>query len=305
MIRRGFTLVELLVALALSALLMGAALSSAAFVGRRHTELQEIARLHERGAYALGLLEPEVQLAGFGGLAPMTAWRWPASLPTGAIACGTLTAASPSALRLDVAYVLSCAAQGGGAAADSDVLTVLRAGTRLAAPTSGRLQVVTSRRAGAPPEVRLDGVWPSTVSPIENLDELHDLELQSFYVSKDSDGQPGLPALRVKSLAAVDGRVTFIDRELVPGVEQICIEVASGEGDALTFTHGSAAFAATRLPAAIRIKLSLRGERAWSAAQEQSFDCGARHTSHRDAIVRLAAVRTWAPRNRYPVGLVR
>lgn len=292
----GFTLTELLVAMALGGLLVAAALASAALVGRRHSELDQVMVLRERAEHALAILAPEIQLAGFGGLAPQSAWAWPSDLPSTANACGTLRL-PPSALQIATRYALACAPQGGGAGPQSDVLTVLRAGARLATPSAGRLQVLGGRRSNAARRVIVDGRMPAEVQLVPGRDELRDLELQTFYVSRDSDGMPAVPALRLKALTAIEGRATIVDQELVPGVEMLCIETAEPSDGGIAFTHAPAAFAAADMPRAVRVSLLMRSEKSWDVAREQVLECADRRLTRHDAYLRQRVSRTWALRN--------
>jgi prepilin-type N-terminal cleavage/methylation domain-containing protein len=253
----GFTLVELLVALVIGGLALAAAVDAGASLTRRHREADRMARLQERAAHVFGVLEPEIQMAGFGGLQALSSLPWPA-LPAAAEACGTLHAAV--ALRIDRgSHALGCPAAGGGAVPDTDVLTVLRAGARLAAPVAGRVQVLTSRAAAGPRGLLLAGVLPEDLALREGLHELRDLEAARFYVARDSDGSPGLPALRIKELTAIAGQPAIRDTEVAPGVEALRIEEGwqAGVDGALRFAPPGIR-PADRALVAVRVHLDLR-----------------------------------------------
>jgi hypothetical protein len=55
--------------------------------------------------------------------------------------------------------------------------------------------------------------------------ERRDLLLRVYYVSRTADGDPATPALRMKSLTAVAGAPAFIDTEVMPGVEDLHVEL--------------------------------------------------------------------------------
>lgn len=54
--------------------------------------------------------------------------------------------------------------------------------------------------------------------------------LRIFYVARNSDGEPGLPALRVKYLTSIAGAPAFIDTEVMNGVEDLQAELQATPG---------------------------------------------------------------------------
>jgi hypothetical protein len=70
-----------------------------------------------------------------------------------------------------------------------------------------------------------DGIAPGVVD--ENH-RIHNLIVRTYYVSQDSDEQPGLPALRVKTLGAGGA---FTDSEVIPGVEDLQVQFGVDTGD--------------------------------------------------------------------------
>lgn len=271
----GFTLTEILVALALAGLLVGGLSSAVAAAARHHAELEQRALLQERAAHVLAVLEPELQLAGYGGLASLESLPWPASLPAAALACGTLAL---RALRIDEdRYRLPCEAHGGGAMPASDVVTVLRASARAAAPTAGRVQVLSSRRAGDRQGILADGAAVTGAPRKEGLLELHDLERLTFYVARSADGAAGEPALRMKELTALGGEATMRDSELLAGVESLCIERPR--------------------PKALRVTVRVRSDHVVGPPREQAFACRGRGVTVTDAYLRTEVSRSFAIRN--------
>ena len=55
--------------------------------------------------------------------------------------------------------------------------------------------------------------------------------MRSYYVSRDSVGNAGLPALRVKSLTSVGGAPQFVDTEVMPAVEDLQVQFGIDTGD--------------------------------------------------------------------------
>jgi hypothetical protein len=196
------------------------ALGSAQSARRDAGALQE---LHERAQYVFASLEPELQMAGyFGDAAP--APQDVASIPPPALRCG------PEPIRrLDLAvesmpqWTLPCEARGGGAAAGSQVLVVRRASARMATgPAAGRAQWMTVGGAGSLYWLG-DAPWSNAAQGTGG--ELRELIVRIYYVARESDGDPSLPALRVKSLTSIAGVPAFLDTEVMHGIEQLQIEL--------------------------------------------------------------------------------
>jgi type IV pilus assembly protein PilW len=252
-VMRAFTLVELLVALALGAGLVATALTLYAR-GRAALQTAEaVAQLGEQARYAFATLESDLQMAGYYGLtaaggdfrflqggnvataAPASALRQGAAalagLNTAAQACGLQFA-------LDLAVPVQAANNHYAAGADataacnarpaaastSDTLTIRRAAGALAAPQAGRLQLLADRSDRARRFVLADGTLPPGTTLAADQLELHELVTRFYYVATDSDGAPGVPALRVKTLSSVGGRPAFIDTEVMSGIEDLQVE---------------------------------------------------------------------------------
>jgi hypothetical protein len=128
----------------------------------------------------------------------------------------------------------------GGARSGADTLTIRRANSATAAPDEGRLQLLVDRLDDQKRWLLSDARLPAEFALSDGLRELHDLEVRSYYIANDSVGQDGTPALRVKSLTRVAGRASFVDTEVMPGIEdlQVQFQTASGavEPDALPAT---------------------------------------------------------------------
>jgi len=236
--RRGFTLVEVMIAATLLVLAVASALTLVAHGRRAHRSAEAEARMAENARAALDLLAHEVRMAGYLGRLP------PGSAVDGASPVGTAAPASLAAggacvesLALDLhapiagadgAYAAAAGAPlacppspGGRSVPGSDTLVVRRASTSPAAATPGRLQLESTRRAAR--------LFTDGTSSLGEDAQVNDLESSAFYVSADSTGQPGYPSLRRKRL--VGGTTpAFQDEELVAGVEDLQVE-ASVVGD--------------------------------------------------------------------------
>lgn len=262
---RGFSLVELLVSLAIGSLL----LAGTVYVyqnGRQTYAINEsVARLQDQGRYVFSVIEPDLEMAGFYGFtnsaesigfvvgaAPsvivataqqMRQKPLPPSLPTpvpvanlpgGAHDCGVnfavdlLTPAQGS----DNSYDLACApnADAGGYAAATDTLTIRHAGFEPAAARAGRIQLYAARLTSRTSQrLFADGNAPN---PIINADNrIHDLIVRSYYVANNSIDRPRFPALRVKALTESGGGVQFLDTEVIGGVEDLQVQFGIDTGD--------------------------------------------------------------------------
>jgi type IV pilus assembly protein PilW len=265
---RGLSLVELMVALVIGSLLIVGALTVYANSRGTYAVNEAVARLQERGRYALSIVEPDVELAGYYGftnspdtlrlvsgaapetvLATATALRQvplppapPDPVPApglggGALACGTNFAVdvlrpvqgSNDGFELGPEATGDCAPFGAGAAEDSDTLTLRRASSAPVEAAAGRIQILASRLTSQKSQlIFADGVAPAA---LDDDHRVHDLLVRSFYVSRDSEGRPGQPSLRLKALAAEGGGPGFTDTEILPGVEDLQVQFGVDTGD--------------------------------------------------------------------------
>jgi len=219
----GFSLVELMVATTVGALVSAGAFAALARARSSWAAAEVENRLHERAQYVLATLETELQMAGyFAGSRPLSV---PAGeIPGGAAACGADVVARLDR-AIDIAegrYPYQCAPQGRGQRAGTDTLLVRRASARPAAAGTGRLRWLTCLDITCN-----SGLLPGNAAPpvaaTPPRAELRDLIVRIFYVARAADGDAATPALRVKSLSAISGAPAFIDTEVMPGVEDLQI----------------------------------------------------------------------------------
>lgn len=225
----GMTLVELLVALAIGSFLMIGAVqvynqSRQAFVIN-----ESIARVQETAQFAMDTVESDLRMASNWGLHSRgTAVEGRALVgddnPLGLPAPGGCGADWALDLNRPVegennAYGLPCAATG-GAQANSDTITSRRATVAATPLAAGRLQIQSSRIQG---QLFADGVIPVGFTAADS--ETHDLLVNSYYVSANSQLIPGVPTLRRQSLVSVGGNPAIVDQEVAPGVENIQLQL--------------------------------------------------------------------------------
>lgn len=219
---RGITLVEMMVSLALGGTVIAGALTGLAQAQRSWHEASVQGRLHERAQYVFATLEPELQMAGFFGPGALPAAA-PASLwPTGARACGVniLWPLQPGVAAWEGAWPFACAPRG-GVRPGTDMLLVRRAAASVGSASPGAMQLVSHPLRPELAAIVAPGVAPGLVPG----EQRRELLLRIYYVALAADGDPHTPALRVKSLSAIAGAPAFIDTEVMPGVENLQVEL--------------------------------------------------------------------------------
>lgn len=248
----GFSLVELLVALTIGSLLITGAVFVFSQSRSSFTFNEAQARLQEDARYVLSTLEPEIQLAGLYGFTNQPGdFRFTnagvdtyvaelrqddpefAALPAAAHACGSnwvldlYMTVQGSENTYDFAPAgADCAAAGGGAVAGADTLTIRRAATVSSAPTATRLQLFVSRTAPSNNLIFRANTAPRPV--VAGIEEVRNLVVQGYYVSRNSIGLPGVPALRRKSLVAGPA---ILDEEIMRGVEDLQVQFGIDLGE--------------------------------------------------------------------------
>lgn len=230
----GLTLVELMVALAVGSFLMIGAVQIFNQSRESFVINESIARVQETAQFAMDTIESDLRMASNWGRnsRPLAvdgrsidgnANPNSLPLPAAALACGDDWALNLAmTVDGDDSYTLPCGPDpdGAGAAqANSDIVTIRRATVAPVALDAGRLQLQTTRIAG---QLFMDGAMPGDFSAADST--THNLLINSYYVSADSDLVPGVPTLRRKSLAFAGGAMTITDQEVAPGVENLQVQ---------------------------------------------------------------------------------
>ena len=210
------------------------------------------ARLQENARYVISIIEPEIQLAGYFGFTTSPGdFRFVnaagetyvadlrqddpqfGGIPLAAHGCGTnyvldlFMTVQGAENRYDWAPAgTNCVAQGGGAVADTDTLTLRRIGVEPVAPTNTRLQVFVSRLSPVNNVIFRSNTAPRPI--VAGNDEVRNLVVQGYYISRNSTGFPGIPALRRKSLVAGPA---FVDEEIMRGVEDLQVQFGVDIGE--------------------------------------------------------------------------
>lgn len=265
---RGFTLTELLVAMLLLSTATAGGMAAFAQARLSWQDAGVEARMHERAQYVFATLEPELQMAGYFGASGRPSALVPSTIPSPAMHCGIdLVRRLDVALEVHPTFDLPCAAQGGGPITGSQALVVRRASGHVAQAEAGRAQWWSDAIRDISGVLAWNGAAPAgaAASP-----EVRDLLVRAFYIARQADGDPATPALRVKSLSSVAGTPTFIDTEVMPGVEALQVELLPSPAS----------------PVQARITIQVRADQA---------DLRARDTARRLSFTRLFTVRNAAP----------
>ncbi len=224
----GLTMVELMVALAIGSFLIIGAIQI--YAQSRHAFVinESIARVQETALFAMDTIEADLRMASNWGRNSRALAVEGRSLegnvnPKGLPAPATCGADWALDLAMFVdgennAYALPCVAMG-GAQANSDVVTVRRVTVAPSVLEPGRMQVQSTRIQG---ELFADGIIPPNYTAADS--STHNLLINSYYVSAQSDLIPGAPTLRRKSLTSIGGVPTIVDQEVAPGVENLQIQ---------------------------------------------------------------------------------
>lgn len=259
--QQGLSLIELMVALVIGAVLIFGATDVYVKSRQSYGVNENVARLQETARYAMAVLEPDIRMSNYWGMlkgAGVITGQLPQT-PVGPAA----VAANPEAnvcgrnFGVDVAtnlqadnnaYIISANLKQPGCEAlpdiatgvawntqavlSSDTLTVRRASvfTTNNLPV-GQLKVCTSRVAG---QLVSDGTGGGCTAlatnnyaacPCDNnVRMLSNLIVNSYYVDRNSAQQAGLPSLRRKVLTTAGGVPVFRDEEVIAGVEDMQVQ---------------------------------------------------------------------------------
>lgn len=273
---RGFSLVEIMVALLISAFLIIGAIT--VFMQSRNTSrtADTASRLQETVRYALETIEPDLRMANYWGMTNRPDYIVNAGLAGDALDdlvvgnCGAdaddwTVSLAQYVDGSDNGYDLTCA--GEDPTDYSDVLVVRRASAREAVLSANTLQIQSNRMRA---EIFADGVRPGAFAAAP-ASQTHDLVVHAYYVGEVPAGPNGLPqwALRRKELTTVGGAPTIVDTEIVRGIQDMQIEFGidtNADNAADTYVDPEAAAIGANAIVSVRVWLL-----AVSDEEEQGF----------------------------------
>jgi len=336
--QRGMSLVELMVAMAIGLFLLAGAITVFGKTRDLYRTNDSAARLQETARYAMSTIEADLRMANYWGLMSRAdlvengpaldlasppdvdpAYALPADLTgfAGVISsCGAMWAVKlPAYVEVtDDAYGLACA-EFGTAEAGADTLTIRRAsaqricaagppdpdcGAILLAGTNGQIKIQSSRVQGT--------LFSGTALPAGHsaaTSETRALVAHGYYVDQASEMDPGMPSLRRKELDTAGGAPVILDREVVPGVEDLQIEFGAdldNDQNADYFVPPSAGIPAGDQVVAVRVWLLVRAEQQETGfLDSRTYDyasrTGAAAITPNDAFRRVLVSKTIALRN--------
>jgi type IV pilus assembly protein PilW len=253
---RGLSLIELLVALAIGAVLIFGATQVYVDSRNAYGVNETVGRLQESARYAMTMLESDVRMANYWGLVKGSAaldggsWATEAAATSGvangvdANVCGNNFSVNVSVpvTAFNNRYALSGTQTGAcdglsgwttRAVATADTLVIRHASVTATAPVAGVLQICSSRLngflmsdgGGAKPCADSD----PTVSLVNRTHSVNDMVVDAYYVDQNSDEATGLPSLRRKRLCidtatVACGGVSYVDEEVIAGVEDMQVQ---------------------------------------------------------------------------------
>jgi hypothetical protein len=253
-----------MVALTIGLILIAAFLSALRQSRSLFATSESLASLQDAGRHAMSVLVPDIEHAGFYGF--KGSGIRVVSLPAGIDDCGAdFAVALERPVQAsndrwpDVGSRCAPTASAGGSRAGTDTLTLRHASLAASVPRTGRLQAFSRRlESQSPIDLFADGRAPGGVG--ENH-EVRDVEVRTYYVANDSVGRPGWPALRVKALTESNGGAQFRDEEVMPGVEDLQVELGTAGSDARAHYLAPDADAVRARPiVAVRLWLRIRAE---------------------------------------------
>jgi prepilin-type N-terminal cleavage/methylation domain-containing protein len=237
---RGFSLIEVMVAMVIGLVLVAGAMQVYINSRATYTVNETSARLQETARYALSVMEPDVRMAGYWGVAKEANMidGWQPQLPTVTLPvptqisteCGFNYAVdlsrpvqgSNNSFGLGVAPITNCTSFNNNPRPSSDTLTVRHASAVYTAAAGNQRYHLCSNRGGGS-VLAVNQAAASCLVP--NL--LSDLKVTGYYVSNDSSanaGGNGVPSLRYMDLQA--GPIpSFTDVEVIQGVEDMQVQI--------------------------------------------------------------------------------
>jgi type IV pilus assembly protein PilW len=257
---RGVSMIELLVAMTIGALLIFGATQVYVDSKRTYDTNESTARLQETARYAMSVLEPDIRMSNYWGLVKGS------GVITNQVSRTETSAGDPTECGANFARDLmlniegtdgsanfACTDWRDDAVASADTITIRRAATTPSSVTTGKLQICSTRVVGE----LVEDSGSCTAAP---AGQVNDLIVNSYYIAKDSNGQPGVPSLR--RIALVSGP-EFQPEEIIPGVEdmqiQFGIDPSGASGVATRYVNPEDVGAGEQI-VSVRIWLLVRAE---------------------------------------------
>ncbi|MEJ0036915.1 MAG: PilW family protein [Gammaproteobacteria bacterium] len=241
--QRGLSLIELLVAIAIGAVLIFGA--TQAYVDSRNAYgvNESVSRMQENGRYAMSVLEPDLRMSNYWGLqkgADIVSNKFKKTDGQASFAGAAATSCGNNygvdlennIEGTDASYpttVSTCLPLNNKAVKTADTVTVRRASTvdSTAAANFGSLRICSTRGGGILLADTSTSPLCAGVTATPKTAQINDLIVNLYYVDQDSAQQTGYPSLRRYWLdvnGSIGPKNTFQDAEIVAGIEDMQVE---------------------------------------------------------------------------------
>jgi type IV pilus assembly protein PilW len=228
----GVSLIELLVSLAIGAVLIFGAIKAYVDSRSAYAINETIAHMQEAARYAISAMEPDLRMANYWGLL-----KGAESIAGQAAESDTQSSLAGNAARtcgknfaLDLenniegsndGYVATCKAKNDNPMPHADTITIRRAAAARSSAGPAALRICSTRTAGALVVSLSDSTTCAMASANPSTAQVNDLIVHLYYVDRDSDQHNGVPSLRRKFL---DSALDFGDEEILANVEDMQIQ---------------------------------------------------------------------------------
>jgi prepilin-type N-terminal cleavage/methylation domain-containing protein len=315
---RGFSLVELMVALAIGLLLLTGALGVYGSSRQTLRVNERLAQLQDSARFILDLMEPDVRSAGFWGLTNRTDFVAGRAGPADPLAIAVTNDCEQNwAINLDRPveganaanpYPVTCLFAPDAHVPGTDVLVVRHAADTPTPPgalEAGRIYIRADQSHAQ--------VFTGTTPPPGFGPEAQDFELEThaYFISQASDFAGDVPSLR--RLALSDGGATpeIAETEILSGVEDMQVQFGldtDGDGSVNMYVNPVPGLDASQV-LSVRVWLRLRAETpetgfvddARYLYADQDFRPKETPSPEDDALRRLLVTKTIGLRNRLVV----
>jgi type IV pilus assembly protein PilW len=253
----GLTMVELLIGLTIGSLVVVGAVFVYSQSRTTYSINETQARLQENGRYALAIMEPDLQLAGYYGFSNeandfywnngssktsvmnlqsnSTALSSPAAIGT----CGTNFAVDllhPVQGSNDAGGPIAVAAcappsaspNAGAYVTGTDTLTIRRSSTETSTASASKIQLYLNATKRTNQSIFNSATAPGTVGGNR---EVRDLVVRTYYIAANSSMRTAYPTLWRKSLGTDGSAPKVLDEEILPGVEDLQVEFGIDDAD--------------------------------------------------------------------------
>lgn len=315
---RGFSLVELMVALAIGLLLLSGALGVYANSRTTIQTTERLAQLQENARFILDLVEPDVRAAGFWGLTNRTDFVAGRAGPGDPVSIGVINDCEPNwSIDLDRPiegsndanpYAPTCLFAPDAHLDGTDMLVVRHAAdtpTPAAELQDGRIYIRADQSHAQ--------IFTGTTEPDGFGPEAQDFELEThaYFVAESSDFVSTMPSLRQLNLSDGGASPEVSETEILAGVEDMQVQFGldtDGDGSVNMYVNPVPGLDATQI-LAVRLWLRLRAETAELGFVDQARYLYADQdyvpvdtpSTDDDPLRRLLVTKTIALRNRLVV----